>query len=322
MIVSIYETNCLPEFHILFEDWKTILPSSSELAKQITITTIRPNGIADLYYFKAMSGTTTKLQSTKSIPEPHEFHCEIRIYPDGITNTQQIELYSVDFHESSSSSSFHEIEMDIDDSHHQLRLSPKKETKSGKEKTQRQKLKYEEDNNFRAAMLHVIADAFVSVVTIVAIAIAGTVPQAWFLNPLVGIIGSLVIVSWALQLIYDTASSLLDISPDPLLNEKIKKILEADGVSHVVDLHIWKLGPGKLGMIASLATSIKGRGRNYYWNKLKKYKPLSHVTIEIYDDVELTNASPTRSVLSPWQMERDHDHDHGHGHGHGHGHSH
>jgi Co/Zn/Cd efflux system component len=319
MILSIYETNCPPEFQITFDDWKTVLPSPLALSKQVTVTTIRPNGIADLYSFKPMINKDglTKLQSTQSIPEPHEFHCEVRMYPEGITNAHQIELYSVDFHESSSSSSsssaFHEIEMD-ENSHHPLR-STGTLTKSGKEKKQRQKLKYEEDNNFRAAMLHVIADAFVSVVTIVAITIAGTVPKAWFLNPLVGIIGSLVIVSWAVQLIYDTAGSLLDISPDPTLNEKLKKILEADGVSHVVDLHIWKLGPGKLGMIASLATSIKGRGRNYYWNKLKKYKPLSHVTIEIYDDVELTGSSPSstaRGILSPLQI------DHGHNHGHSH----
>lgn len=141
--------------------------------------------------------------------------------------------------------------------------------------------KYTQDNNFRAAVLHVLADAFVSVLTIVAIAIAGTVKGAWFLNPLVGIVGAAVIVSWAYQLIGDTMGALLDLCPDPALQAKLSNLIEADGQSMVTDLHLWKLCPGKLGLIVAVQTTQEGREREYYASKLSKIRALVHITVEI-----------------------------------------
>lgn len=198
--------------------------------------------------------------------------------------------------------------------------------------------KYEQDNNFRAAVLHVIADAFVSVLTILAIAVAGTVKQAWFLNPLVGILGAGVILSWSYQLITDTMCALLDLSPDAALNVKIRDIIEADGVSQVTDLHVWKLGPGKLGVIISVVTAAEDYGRDYYAAKLTKYKALAHITIEVNrSSVPLCLDSPLqphsahsqhgrRSVTRPFSIDDGHDHScteqgHDHSHAHAHGHS-
>lgn len=102
---------------------------------------------------------------------------------------------------------------------------------------------YERDNNYRGALLHVVADAFVSILAIIAIAVAGTVKSARFLDPLAGIIGALVIISWGYQLACDSIVALLDLTPDHTLNQKMKRLIEADVQSVVSDLHILENWP-------------------------------------------------------------------------------
>ena len=334
MTLSIFEEGVPPEFRLTFRDWKSSLPSLFSLTKKVTVTTLRANGQSQVFTFREGEGC---LRSLQPIPEPHDFHVELRLQSSLARGT---ELYSVDFHEPESGVvPQHDEEEDEDeDFGHHHDHSHKKRTRlptsdqapgqgqqagtvSSPSKKARAKKKYEQDNNFRAALLHVAADAFVSVITIAAIAIAGTVPGAWFLNPAAGILGSLVIISWGLQLVYDTAGTLLDISPDDQLDGKLRAILEKDGQSRVVDLHVWKLGPGRLGLIASVATTAAGRERDFYWEKLRRYKALAHVTIEIHRISSLSGENSTINALHMDQLLLD-DHDHSHGHGHGHEHSH
>ena len=141
--------------------------------------------------------------------------------------------------------------------------------------------KYHHDNNFRAALYHVVADAFVSVLVVIAIAIAGSVPGAWFLDPLVAIIGSLVIISWVYSLFIATVESLLDMTPDLRLNELLKKRLESDGESHVTDLHVWRVGPGSLVAVITIYSKRPGRNQAYYANKICKFKAIKHLTISV-----------------------------------------
>jgi hypothetical protein len=321
--LSIFEDGVSPEFRIQFENWIPVSSQDSLMipsAKSLSVTTIRSNGQSQVFAFKP-SNDGKYLRSTQAIPEPHEFHVELRY--EGDSNT--MELYSVDFREHDHHDNPEEGK---EESHRNttggialMDFTKSFSNKTPSQKKPKTKKKYEQDNNFRAALLHVVADGLVSMVTIASIAIAGTVEGAWFLNPLAGIIGSLVIISWGIQLIYDTAGSLLDISPDPKLNEKIKKIMESDGATRIVDLHVWKLGPGKLGVIVSLATTEEGRGRTYYYNKLKKYKVLAHITIEIYDLSSL-NPSSRKSGLAANPLHDLEIDDHNHSHGHGHDHSH
>eukprot|EP01035_Chromulina_nebulosa_P023484 gene23484-30443_t len=163
----------------------------------------------------------------------------------------------------------HEVALDV---------KPLHESVSSKH---RKKMKYEQDNNFRAAIIHVVADAFVSVLVIIAIVIAGNVPGTLFLDPLVAIIGAFVIINWAYTLGFDTSCNLLDISPDMKLTHKIENVLERDG-SKVYDLHVWRLGPGHLGAVISILppSTRKECNRDYYLHRLKRFKALSHVTIE------------------------------------------
>ncbi len=134
------------------------------------------------------------------------------------------------------------------------------------------------DNNMRAAVVHVIADAAVSVLVIIGLLLAKFFGWLW-MDPLAGIIGALVIASWALGLIRDTGGILLDMNPDRAMAEKLRSTIEADGDT-LADLHLWRLGPGHLGAILCVGTN-KPRGTEYYRAKLARFRALSHLTVEV-----------------------------------------
>ena len=138
--------------------------------------------------------------------------------------------------------------------------------------------RHHRDNNMRAAVVHVMADAAVSVLVIVGLLLARAFDWLW-MDPLAGFIGALVIASWSVGLLRDTGAILLDRVPDPALAEKIRTLIE-NGGDHVTDLHLWRLGPGHLGAIVSIATS-KPRQARYYRQQLSHFLHLSHVTVEI-----------------------------------------
>jgi cation diffusion facilitator family transporter len=141
--------------------------------------------------------------------------------------------------------------------------------------------KHLRDNNFRAAVIHVMMDTVTSVLVIMALAIAGNVPNTLFLDPLVGIVGALVIISWGYTLIIDTSRSLLDMNPDVKMTAAMKRRLERDG-SEVHDLHVWRLGPGHLGAIVSMQPPLGSAFTSaYYKEKLRGFKAVKHLTIEV-----------------------------------------
>src|ERR1700733_5010657 len=84
------------------------------------------------------------------------------------------------------------------------------------------------DNNMRAAVVHVMADAAVSVLVIAGLLLARTFGWLW-MDPLAGFIGALVIASWSVALIRDTGAILLDRTPDPGMAEKVRLAIESDG---------------------------------------------------------------------------------------------
>jgi cation diffusion facilitator family transporter len=134
------------------------------------------------------------------------------------------------------------------------------------------------DNNMRAAVVHVLADAAVSVLVIIGLLLARAFGWLW-MDPLAGFIGALVIANWSIGLLRDTGSILLDRTPDPRMAEKVRMIIEAEG-DQVTDLHLWRLGPGHLGAIVSVATS-GAREAAHYRERLAKFADLSHVTVEV-----------------------------------------
>ena len=134
------------------------------------------------------------------------------------------------------------------------------------------------DNNMRAAIIHVVADAAVSLLVIVGLVLADAFDWPW-MDPLAGIVGALVIASWSFGLIRDTGAILLDVVPDPRLAQRVRSALEEDG-DEVADLHLWRLGPGHLGAIASVMTD-QDRDPDYYHRRLSTFDSLSHLTVEV-----------------------------------------
>jgi Co/Zn/Cd efflux system component len=99
------------------------------------------------------------------------------------------------------------------------------------------------------------------------------------MDPLAGLIGACVIANWSYGLLRDTAGILLDRTPDVRIQASVRAQIESDG-DQLTDLHIWRLGPGHLGAIVSVATA-KQRGPDYYRRALKQFPDLSHVTVEV-----------------------------------------
>ena len=134
------------------------------------------------------------------------------------------------------------------------------------------------DNNMRAAVIHVVADAAVSVLVIIGLLLARAFGWLW-MDPLAGIVGACVIASWSYGLIRDTGAILLDMNPDGKLAGQVKGLVESEG-DQLADLHLWRLGPGHLGAIVSIVTK-QAHGPEYYHAKLARFAMLSHVTIEV-----------------------------------------
>lgn len=134
------------------------------------------------------------------------------------------------------------------------------------------------DNNFRSALVHIVADAAVSILVIIGLVLGLFFGFTW-MDPLVGIIGALVIGAWAMSLVRDTGSVLLDTVPDRRMADNLRRTIEVDG-DRLADLHLWRLGPGHLGAIVTVATD-KPRDPAYYRQRLGRFRDLSHLTIEV-----------------------------------------
>jgi cation diffusion facilitator family transporter len=134
------------------------------------------------------------------------------------------------------------------------------------------------DNNMRAAVVHVMADAMVSVMVIAGLLLARGLGWVW-MDPLAGVLGAGVIASWAYGLVRDTGAILLDMTPDHNMAATLRQTIESDG-DQLADLHMWRLGPGHLGAIISVVTP-HARTPAYYRARLARFRALSHVTIEV-----------------------------------------
>ena len=134
------------------------------------------------------------------------------------------------------------------------------------------------DNNLRAAIIHVMADAGVSLLVIAGLLLGRFFGWVW-MDPVAGMCGAIVIAAWSYGLIRDTGAILLDMNPDQGMAERMRAVIEVDG-DRLTDLHLWRLGPGHLGAIVSIATA-ELRGPEYYCALLGRFSALSHVTVEI-----------------------------------------
>jgi cation diffusion facilitator family transporter len=138
---------------------------------------------------------------------------------------------------------------------------------------------FPKDHNLRAAYMHVIADALTSVMAIIALT-AGKFLGWVFMDPVMGVVGALVIIKWGIGLAKDTGSILLDSDVKSETYDSIRKTIEADSDNRVVDIHLFKTGSQRMIGIISIATHYP-RKVEYYKSLLGGFKNLAHVTVEV-----------------------------------------
>jgi cation diffusion facilitator family transporter len=137
-----------------------------------------------------------------------------------------------------------------------------------------------EDLNLRAAYFHVLADAMTTVAAIVALLAGKFFGWSW-LDPVVGLAGSVVVFSWAYSLLRATSGILLDRTPESSdLPDEIRRAVESDGDSTVSDLHIWQVSTGKYAAIVSIVAH-EPKSCDAYRELFREHEELVHVTVEI-----------------------------------------
>ena len=136
------------------------------------------------------------------------------------------------------------------------------------------------DHNFSAAYLHVLADAFTSV-----LAIGALVGGAWFglgwLDPAVALLGAAVIAQWSFGMLRSTAKALVDATEDPALTQRIRDLVEADGDAKVADLHVWQVG-AQAWCAALSVVADKPLSAVAYRERLAAVAQIKHVTVEVH----------------------------------------
>jgi len=136
------------------------------------------------------------------------------------------------------------------------------------------------DQNLRAAYVHVLADALTSVLAIAALLTGKFLGWTW-MDPITGIVGAGVIVSWSYGLVGQAGRVLLDKSGDAELEAAVRSAIEAEGDNEISDLHLWQVGPDHWAAILSVVTH-RPRGADHYKALLKHVTQLSHLTVEVH----------------------------------------
>ena len=135
-----------------------------------------------------------------------------------------------------------------------------------------------QDLNLRAAYIHVLADAAVSVLALIGLSGAYALGWMW-MDPAMGIVGMLVIANWSWGLLRAASAVLLDMRPDSGMAQAIRQRLEAGG-DRIADLHIWRVGPGHHAALVSLV-SDEPEPPQAYKARLAGIAGLSHLTVEV-----------------------------------------
>lgn len=133
--------------------------------------------------------------------------------------------------------------------------------------------------NLHAAYLHVIADAFTSILAIVAL-LGGKFMNWTWLDPIMGLVGAVMIGIWTRSLLRETGGILLDCGGDDRLRVEIRAAIETDADTRISDMHVWRVGPTKYACILALVAE-EPHSLQTYKNRLKEVHELVHVSIEI-----------------------------------------
>ncbi len=145
------------------------------------------------------------------------------------------------------------------------------------------------DHNFNAAYLHVLADAFTSVLAIAALAGGAWFGLSW-LDPAVALLGAAVIGHWSWRMLGRTGSALVDATEDPAISQRIRDLIEADGDAKLADLHVWQVGAQAWSAALSVVADAPLPAADYR-QRLAAVQQLKHVTVEVH---ACTGADPAQ----------------------------
>lgn len=136
------------------------------------------------------------------------------------------------------------------------------------------------DHNLKSAYFHVLADALTSLLAIFALLSAKYFGWVW-MDPVMGIVGAVLVARWSYGLLGTTGSVLLDRQAPEDLQGVIRDAIESDGDSRVTDLHVWSIGPGiysaQLALVAHNPASP-----NEYKDRIPNSRGLVHISVEVH----------------------------------------
>ena len=135
------------------------------------------------------------------------------------------------------------------------------------------------DHNLRAAYLHVLADALTSVLAIGALLAAKFFAATW-LDPVMGVVGAVLVTRWSLGLLRDTSRVLLDAQLPDNATERLRQAIEAQEDDRIADLHLWSIGPG-IHAAAIVVVSDDPRSPDHYRRLIPPDLHVVHATIEV-----------------------------------------
>ncbi|MBI4807840.1 MAG: CDF family Co(II)/Ni(II) efflux transporter DmeF [Nitrosomonadales bacterium] len=144
--------------------------------------------------------------------------------------------------------------------------------------------RHQHDLNLKSAYLHVIADAATSVLAIVAL--AGGLFYGWsWLDPVMGIVGAILVAVWAKGLLFDTGKVLLDREMDHPIVDEIREVIEIPAHpddTRIVDLHVWRVGAEAYACAISIVTRSETLTPEQVRDQLRQHDEIVHTTIEIH----------------------------------------
>ena len=139
---------------------------------------------------------------------------------------------------------------------------------------------HHDDLNLKSAYIHVIADAATSVLAIIALIGGWFYGWSW-LDPLMGIVGAILVAVWAKGLIVETSKVLLDREMDHPVVEEIREVVEVDD-DRITDLHVWRVGKQVYSCALAVVTHNKLLTPNHIRQRLAVHEEIVHSTIEIH----------------------------------------
>jgi cation diffusion facilitator family transporter len=140
------------------------------------------------------------------------------------------------------------------------------------------------DLNLKSAYIHVIADAATSVLAIVALAGGWLYGWSW-LDPVMGLLGAVLVAVWSKDLIVQTGKVLLDREMDHPVVDEIREVVEADqskGMTRITDLHVWRVGKKVYSCAMTVVTQDVSLTPNEVRNRISVHEEVVHATIEIH----------------------------------------